>query len=289
MTSEHDLSGMICLVTGANSGLGKVVTKELAARGAGVAMLCRSRDRGETARREIASNVAGADLSLRLVDLASLGDVRRVAAELSDEFLRVDLLVNNAGIYLARREVTEDGFEKTLAVNHLAHFLLTHLLLPRLRAGGGRVVNVSSAAHRSARLRRAPLESIIRGEGDYDGFRAYGDSKAANILFTRELARRRGDDGLTAVAVHPGMVATRIWNQNRNIGSLIARLYKPFMLSPESGAESILRLATDADARAIQGGYFERSERAEPTAEASDDDLAAQLWELSDRLTGAGG
>lgn len=282
----EDLRGKICIVTGANSGLGKMVTKGLAARGASVVMLCRSRKRGESAAREITAEVDDADLSLRLADLARLEAVRSVAANLSDEFRRIDVLVNNAGIYRARREITEDEFEKTMAVNHLAHFLLTRLLLPPLAAAGGRVVNVSSGAHRSARLRRAPLESIIRGEGDYDGFRAYGDSKAANILFTRELARIQGGAGVTAIAVHPGMVATRIWNQNRNIGSLIARLYKPFMLTPKSGAEPILRLAAQANAGAIQGRYFDRSQEAQPSADASDEELGRRLWELSARLTG---
>ncbi|UCF20016.1 MAG: SDR family oxidoreductase [Gemmatimonadota bacterium] len=281
-----DLSGRTCAVTGANSGIGQKVAEGLAGYGATVIMVCRNRDRGEAARSKIAARVEGAELRLRLCDLAALDDVRRLARDLSSEHSRLDLLVNNAGVYRAKLEITADGFEKTMAVNHLAHFLLTHLLMAPLTAARGRVINVSSAAHTSGHLRRAPLESIIRGDGDYDGFRAYGDSKTANILFTRELARRCGDSGLTVAAVHPGAVATRIYNQNDNLSSLIVRLFKPLMRSPASGARPCLWLATRPDPDRMQGRYFVRMKEALPQPDARDDQLARRLWELSARLTG---
>lgn len=283
------LTGRVCAVTGANSGLGKATTMGLAARGASVVMICRDRERGERARQEIEGAIEGADLWLRLADLASLTEVRRLGEDLSRELDRLDVLVNNAGVYRARLEKTGDGLEKTMAVNHLAHFLLTRMLLEPLQAAEGRVINVSSESHRTADLGRAPLESILRGEGDYDGYRAYGDSKAANILFTCELARRYGEARLTTAAVHPGGVATRIWNQNRNFLSLVARLFKPFMRSPRSGAEPILRLAAEADAAEMQGRYFNRMKSQQPAGAAADSGLAAELWELSERLTGTAG
>jgi NAD(P)-dependent dehydrogenase (short-subunit alcohol dehydrogenase family) len=283
------LNGRICAVTGANSGLGKATASGLAACGACVIMICRDRERGERAREEIEGAIEGAALRLRLADLGSLAQVRSLGEDLAGELNRLDVLVNNAGVYRAELEKTGDGLEKTMAVNHLAHFLLTRMLLEPLQAAEGRVINVSSESHRTSRLQRAPLESILLGEANYNGYRAYSDSKAANILFTRELARRYGGAGLTTAAVHPGGVATRIWNQNRNFLSLVARLFKPFMRSPQSGAEPILRLAADADAAEMQGRYFNRMRSEQPAGEAADPELGMQLWELSERLCGIAG
>jgi len=280
------LAGKTCVVTGANSGLGKAISRQLAARGARLIMVCRSRERGQAAKREIEAADGAASVRLRLADLASLEDVRRAATELAAELDALDVLVNNAGVYRARLELTEDGFEKTLAVNHLGHYLFTCLLLDRIQRAAGRVINVSSDAHRVAELRRAPLESILRGEGEYKGFRAYADSKAANILFARELARRFGDAGVTAAAAHPGAVATRIWNQNSNVASLIARLFKPLMKSSRDGARPIVHLSADASEDRIQGRYFDRMEETAPAPHTRDAELAMQLWEISARLTG---
>jgi NAD(P)-dependent dehydrogenase (short-subunit alcohol dehydrogenase family) len=259
------LDGRVCAVTGANSGLGKATASGLAARGACVIMICRDRERGERAREDIEGDIRGADLRLRLADLASLAQVRQLGEDLAGELNRLDVLVNNAGVYRAELEKTGDGLEKTMAVNHLAHFLLTRILLEHLQATEGRVINVSSESHRTSRLRRAPLESILLGEADYNGY---------------------GGGGLTAVAVHPGGVATQIWNQNNNFLSLAARLFKPFMRSPQSGAEPILRLAADADAAKMQGRYFNRMRSEQPAGQAADLELGVELWQLSERLTG---
>lgn len=243
--SEHmNMSARVCVVTGANSGIGEAAAHGLARTGARVVMICRDRKRGERVRAQIARAAGSERPDLRLVDLSSLRQVRALAESLASSYGAIHVLVNNAGVYRARPEMSQDGFERTLAVNHLAHFLLTKLLLPALRAGRARVITVSSGAHRMAKLKRKPLEQIIRSVGNYDGKQAYADSKLANILFSFELARRERE--LTAIALHPGVLATHIWNRNTDLLSLAARLAKPFMERPAKGGERIVRLATDA-------------------------------------------
>jgi NAD(P)-dependent dehydrogenase (short-subunit alcohol dehydrogenase family) len=224
-------------------------------------------------------------LHLEIAELSSLEEVRQLGSRLRSEFPKVDLLVNNAGVYCARRHLTEDGFERTFAVNHLSHFLLTHLLWPSLVGAGGRVINVSSEGHKSARLTRAPLEEIIRGRGRYNGWRAYGDSKLANILFTVELGRRCRPGDLSAVAVHPGVLATRIWNSNANPLSLLMRLFKPLMGKPSVGGDAVVFLAQEASAT-VHGRYFAKKRRSEPAPAALDRGLAKNLWNVSRELVG---
>ena len=282
------LSGKLCVVTGANSGVGKATTRLLAEQGARVAMVCRNERRGERARREIVRRTDNSGVSLLIADLSSLAEVRRLAATLVGQLDRLDLLVNNAGVYRARREISADGFEMTMAVNHLAHFLLTHLMLDHLRAAEGQVVNVSSQAHHSAKLSRMPLEGIIRGEGGYRGLRAYSDSKLANVLFTFELARWLGaGSDVTTNALHPGVLATRIWSQNLNLPSLTMRVFKPFLGRPRRGGKAIVRLAVEPGLRGITGRYFDQLKESRASEAARDTTLAARLWELSNRLTGS--
>ena len=171
-----------------------------------------------------------------------------------------------------------------MATNHVGHFRLTLRLLDRLKAGEGRVVNVSSDGHRRGNLRRAPLERILRGEVRYRSFQAYCDSKLANVLFTHELVRRYGDDGITSNALHPGTLSTRIWNQNRNPASLLMRLFKPFMGEPEVGGRAVFRLAADPDLVDVTGRYFNVEEETRAAPQAYDEELARELWELSARF-----
>ncbi len=283
--SEYiDIQGKVCVVTGASSGIGEEAACRLARAGASVVILGRDRKRGERVRAHIARVAGGEPPDLQLVDFSSLRQVRALADSLASRYGTIHALVNNAGVYRARPEMSQEGFERTLAVNYLAHFLLTNLLLAALRAGRARVINVSSGAHRMAKLKRKPLEQIIRSVGDYDGKQAYADSKLANILFSFELARR--ERALTAIALHPGVLATRIWNRNADLLSLAARLGKPFMERPAKGGERIVRLVTGVQFASATGTYHNRDQQAEAAADAYDLELATRLWTLSEELTG---
>lgn len=283
-----ELQGKTCVVTGANSGVGKSASQLLAAQGANVVMVCRDRGRGEAARADIQRRAAkGAEIELELADLASLEDVREAGERLRSRLDTLDVLVNNAGVYRANREITAEGFERTMAVNHLGHFLLTCSLLEPLKAAAGRVINVSSEAHRGGNLTRLPLEDIFRGAGPYRGFQAYSDSKLANVLFTFELARRLdGAAPVTANALHPGVLATRIWNQNLNLVSLFMRVMKPLLGSPRRGGEAVGRLAGDRQLSGVSGRYYKQLDAVNAAKAAHDEQLAERLWRLSVELTG---
>lgn len=272
----------VCVITGANSGIGYEAALGLARTGVRVVMVCRNRRRGEAARQRIVRAAEGAKVDLLIADLASLRQVRALASDLTAAYPEIHALVNNAGVYRGRPEMSEDGFERTMAVNHLAHFLLTNLLLPPLRVGKARVITISSGSHRLAKLKSKPLEQIIRSVGDYSGVQAYADSKLANLLFSFELARREPD--LIAIALHPGVLSTRIWNQNNNLLSLMMRLVKPFMERPARGGERIVRLATAPEFAGATGRFFDRDREARAALAAYDKELAAQLWALSEEL-----
>jgi NAD(P)-dependent dehydrogenase (short-subunit alcohol dehydrogenase family) len=280
----------LVVLTGANSGVGFQATKVLAHEGWEVVMVCRDRDRGEQARAQVLGEAPRAAIRLELCDLSSLTQVRELVGRLGDwldeEGRQVQALVNNAGLYRAQRELTEDGFERTMAVNHLGHFLLTRLLEPRLRRPGVRVVNVSSQGHAMGQLSGETIPKLFRGEGEYDGWRYYGHSKLANVLFTRELHRRWGPDGMEAFAIHPGVLSTGIWDRNRTFAMFLARLAKPLMEKPRVGGESVARLVTDPEVSGDAGGYFKKKSRVAPDPRAQDDALAEVLWELSEDAVG---
>ncbi|MDE3154201.1 MAG: SDR family NAD(P)-dependent oxidoreductase [Acidobacteriota bacterium] len=278
----------VSVVTGATSGIGLEAACGLARAGTTVVVVSRTRERGEAACRRIAA--AGGTGLLEIADLSSLAQVRALADRLGRRFEAIHLLVNDAGLYCHDLERSADGFELTMAVNHLAPFVLTNRLLPALRAGRARVVNVASDAHRAARLRRAPLDQILRGEAPDFRFRgvvAYCDSKLANILFTTELHRREQAHGLTALAVHPGAVATRLWNRNQDLLSRIVRLAKPFMLSSARSGAIIARLATDTALAGSGGAYFHKARPVTPSTDAQDAALAEELWRVSTEVTDA--
>lgn len=279
------MNNQTCIITGANSGVGFEAASSLAELGASVVLVCRSRERGEDAVSRIEAKAPSAELRLEVADLSSFKQVRILAETLASQLSSVDILINNAGVYRASLEKTEDGFERTFAVNHLSHFLLTHLLLPRLLQSSGRVINVASAAHRRGRLALDSLEEALRGRAGYDGWKTYSDSKLANILFTRELARRFAPEELATCSVHPGVLATRIWNQNRNPISLLMVLFKPLMGRARVGGDALVN-AVRGDAGEIHGAYFDKVKPVRPTDMACDDALARGLWELS--LTSVG-
>jgi NAD(P)-dependent dehydrogenase (short-subunit alcohol dehydrogenase family) len=277
------LSGKTCVVTGASSGIGAVTARELAKRGARVAIVCRDEARGERSRERIVE-ATGGEVDLLLADLSSQEQVRRVAAEIDSRYERIDVLVNNAGaIQGRRRAVTQDGLEMTFAVNHLAYFLLTNLLLPKLRAGGAaRIVSVASAAHSGGKLDFDDLQA----ESGYSPFRAYSNSKLANILFTRELARRIDGSGVTANCLHPGFVGSRFGSASSLPVRVGMTLVKPFITSPAAGADTAVWLACSPDVEGLSGQYFYKRGLARLSSEASDDGAARRLWQVSEELTG---
>jgi retinol dehydrogenase-12 len=275
------MNGEVCVVTGATSGIGKATAAALARMGAEVVLVGRDRGRGEATAAELA--VAGASPPrLEIADLSSMAQVRALAGRLGT-LERIDVLVNNAGLMAGARRVTAGGFDEVFAVNHLAPFLLTSLLLGKLTAAApARVITVASDAHAGARL---DLDDPQLERG-WDSWRAYANSKLANILFTRELARRLEGTGVTANCAHPGMVRTRFGRQARMPMRAAVTLARPFLLSPQRGASTIVYLATSAEVAAATGGYYVKRQRREPSAAARDDATARQLWQLSEELTG---
>ncbi len=273
------MEGKVCLITGATGGIGRETALALARKGAEVVLVARSRERGEATREEIAREAGNSGISLLLADLASQAQIRHLAGECRRRHDRLHVLINNAGTFTWRRRLTDDGLETQFAVNHLAPFLLTNLLLELLISSSpARIITVASESHRHGRLAWENLQ----GEKGYSGLRAYGTSKLANVLFTRELARRLAGTGVTANAVHPGVVATEIL-----LGSFPPlRLLKPFMWTPEQGAEPLVHLAADREGEEVSGRYFARHEQMQPAPLARDDEAARRLWELSEKLTG---
>ena len=270
------------IVTGASSGIGLYTALGLARTGMRVVMVGRDRDRTEAARRFVSDRVRGAQVETALADFASLAELRRLAAEILAAHDRLDLLVNNAGLFSPKFQRSADGYELTFAVNHLAPFLLTNLLLDRLKSSvPARIVTVASRAHRGNRIDLA----TIAGPQDWTMLKSYGRSKLCNILFTRELARRLQGSGVVAVALHPGVVATGL-AQRGGLVELGWRLMKPLMISIEKGAETSLFLATVPDPAPFHRGYVVGKALARPDPAALDDDLARRLWEESARLVG---
>ena len=278
MSDNAKMSGKVCLVTGANSGIGKITARELARMGAHVVMVCRDRARGEAALAEV-KQATGGDAELMLCDLSSQADIRRFADEFKATHDRLDVLVNNAGVYLRKRTTTVDHLEATFAINHLGYFLLTNLLLDLLKQSApARVVSVSSDAHAHGHINFDDLQ----GEKNYSGVRAYCHSKLANVLFTRELARRLAGSGVTANCLHPGAVATGIF---RALPKPIEAIIKLVTLSPEKGAQTSIYLASAPAVAQVTGKYFVKCAEARPSAEAQDDQVASRLWAESARLT----
>jgi NAD(P)-dependent dehydrogenase (short-subunit alcohol dehydrogenase family) len=282
MSSNSNGTTRTAIVTGASSGIGLYTVLGLVRAGMRVVMVGRDRDRTEAARRFVREHSGADGIDVVLADFSRLADVRRVADEILSAGDRIDLLVNNAGLMSRNYRFSFDGFELTFAVNHLAPFLLTQLLLDRLRSSGpARIVTVASEAHRGHRLHFADLARPL----DWGTLKAYGRSKLCNILFTRELATRLDGSGVVATCLHPGVVATAI-GQRGGLTELAWRLMKPFMKTPERGAETSLFLATVPDATPFHGGYVIGKTLARPDPVASDTNLARRLWDESARLAG---
>jgi NAD(P)-dependent dehydrogenase (short-subunit alcohol dehydrogenase family) len=272
------------IVTGANSGIGLETARGLAAAGLRTVLLCRNPERAEAARADIGSTHPDAELHVVLCDLGLQADVRRAAAEVQQRFDRLDVLVNNAGVTLRKKEVTSEGIDAMLATNHLGPFLLTNLLLPLLeRSAPSRVVNLASDAHKLGKLHIDDLQCDRRSYGPL-GMRRYGETKTMNILFTRELARRLEGTGVTANAVHPGGVRTNLGNPPKPVIAVVGL----FLKTPEVGARTSLACALEPAFATTTGGYFTKSRPADDrlNAQAQDDALAKELWDRSAELVG---
>jgi len=285
MQAGADMTGRTCLITGATSGIGRAAALALAGLGASLVLVGRSRERGERVVAEIERATGNHDVALLLADLSSQADVRQLAKEFLAAGRPLHVLLNNAGVVNLRRETSVDGVETTFAVNHLAYFLLTLLLLPRLKESApARIVNVASDAHAQAggRLDFEDLESRKR----YSMMRVYGKSKLANILFTRELARRLEGTGVTANCLHPGFVGSNFAKNNGAIAGLAMTLLRPFARTPEKGAETAVYLASSPEVAGVSGKYFVDCRPRQPKDFARNDDDARRLWEVSERLCG---
>ncbi|WP_151732937.1 SDR family oxidoreductase ['Paenibacillus yunnanensis' Narsing Rao et al. 2020] len=278
------MRGKTVLVTGGNSGMGLATTIEMARRGANVIMACRSRERGEAALAEARQRSGSDRIALMQLDLASFASIRTFAEKFGAAYPVLDVLVNNAGVVTLKRELTRDGYELDLGVNHLGHFLLTHLLLERLEAAEqGRIVVVASGAYKIGKL-HLDDHTLARG---FNPAKAYARSKLANILFTRELASRLRGTPVTVNCLHPGAVGTSIGvNRETGFGRSLLKLLSYVFLTPEQGADTAIYLATAPELRQVTGEYFYRRQVKELTPRAKDRNAANQLWSWSLEQTG---
>lgn len=275
------MNGKICMITGANSGVGKYTALGLATLGATVIMVCRDLDRGRAAQQEIRALSGSDSVHLLLADLSSQSSIRKLAQQFRAKYRHLHVLVNNAGAYFLWRSRSVDGLEMTFALNHVGYFLLTNLLLDVIIATApARIINVASAAHWASSIDFDDLQHK-NGRLTMD---AYGRSKLANILFTYELARRLEGTGVTANCLHPGFVASNFAKNNGLLARLGVTLLRPFAVSPEIGAETPLYLATSAEVEGVSGKYFVNRSVARSNAESYDEEVARRLWEVSEQL-----
>ncbi|HEV2175783.1 MAG TPA: SDR family oxidoreductase [Terriglobia bacterium] len=281
------MEGKVVVITGATSGIGQVAAESLAGMGARIVQVARDRARAERALARLRERAPHAAHTIHYADLSSLREMKRVAAEIAAAEPRIDVLINNAGALFGSRQLTEDSFERTFALNHLAYFVLAHGLRERLVASApARVVNTSSDAHKvatldfddlqSAKAYRANFVESLRYGGA--GFKVYERSKLCNVLFTRELARRLAGTGATANCFHPGFVDTRFGDESGGLISSAIRAAKRLALSPQQGAETLVYLASSPDVAGITGEYFYKCRPVRPSAAAQDDVTARCLW-----------
>ncbi len=280
------MQGKTVVITGGTSGIGEVAAATLAQMGARIVLVARNKARGEATLARLRGSGAGAAHSLHFADLSRLTEMKRVAAQITEQEPRVDVLINNAGAIFAARQLTEDGLERTFALNHLAYFVLTQGLRERLLASGAaRIINTASAAHRGAVLDFDDLQSA-KG---YGAMKVYARSKLCNILFTRELARRLRGSGVTANCLHPGFVATRFGDQSGGLISRFVGLAKLFAIAPAKGAETIVYLASSPEVATTTGQYFYKCRPTSPSSLAQDERSALELWRRSAALAGMTG
>ncbi len=269
----------LAIVTGANTGIGKEIARGLARKGHRVVLACRTRDRGEAARQELIADTENAGISLMLVDLASIASIRSFAASFREQYDRLDILVNNAGVATQEHATTRDGFELIFGVNFIAPFLLTNLLLhPLKQAAPSRIVNVASSVHTSGHIDRTDPQMDKR----WNNRRAYSNSKLADILFTRELARRLEGSGVTVNCFNPGLVRSEFFRNYDPVPFMLKVVLKFLGKTPAEGADTGIYLATAAELEGRSGGYYEKREIKEPSEEAQDEELGRWLWNFAE-------
>lgn len=275
------LSNKQVVITGSSRGIGRTTALALAKMGAHLALVVRDRELGNKVVEEIRALDGKGRVELFIADFSSQKDVRKVAKEILEKHDKIDVLINNAGAVFMDRAVTVDGLEQTFATNHLGYFLLTTLLLDALKkAAPSRIVSVASAAHKGNKLDFDDLQA----EKSFSGFSVYGRSKLANILFTRELAKRLQGSNVTANCLHPGVIASQFGNNNKGLFGFVLKIGKVFMANEEDGAKTTIHLASSPDVDGITGKYFDKSRVAKPSAEAEDDAAAEKLWKVSEEL-----
>jgi NAD(P)-dependent dehydrogenase (short-subunit alcohol dehydrogenase family) len=280
------MQGKTVVITGATSGIGEIAAIDLAKRGARIVFTARNPLRADAMMTQLSIANAAAKHAVHLGDLSRLAEMKRLAGEIAAGEPKIDVLINNAGALFSTRETTADGLEMTFATNHIAYFVVTNLLLDRLKATpGARIVSTASDAHKQGKLDFDDLQS----EKSYSAFRVYGTSKLCNILFTRELARRLAGTGVTANCLHPGFVSTGFGDNNDGLwGFVIGIAKKLAAITPEDGAKTIGYLASAPEVAGQTGGYYYKSALATPTAAAQNDGDAKRLWDVSAKIAGVG-
>jgi retinol dehydrogenase-14 len=280
------MSEKVCIITGASSGIGKATALGLAQMGATVVLVCRDKDRGEAVLNEIKQRYQNSSVDLSVADLSSQESIRALVRQYVDKYKQLHVLINNAGVYFTKRHVTADGVETVFAVNYLAPFLLTNLLLDTLkRSTPSRIINVAGAHHSKGKINFDDLQ----GAQDFDGSRAIAQSKLALVLYTYELARRLEGTGVTVNCSDPGMVATNLTDKDKDFPKFFKymfKLIKPFLKSPANGAETSIYLALSPETEGITGQYFANKKISKSSPASYDIDTARRLWDISLILAG---
>lgn len=282
----NEMAGKTVVITGASQGIGKAAAIDLAKLGAELVLVVRDARKADAAVAEIREATPAAKIDLVFADLSLMSAVRKAAAEIKARHPKIHVLLNNAGVVMTERKVTAEGHELTFATNHLNYFVLTHELLDVLKASApARIINVASDAHVGQRI---DFDDLM-GEKSFKTWKAYGQSKLANVMFTYELARRLEGTGVTANALHPGVVATNFGKNNQNWFGWGVKLLAPFFTSPSKGAATSVFLASSATAEGVSGKYFKRSKARKSSGWSYKVDAQKRLWEVSEKLAGLAG
>ncbi|KAL6462877.1 hypothetical protein MHYP_G00292990 [Metynnis hypsauchen] len=282
-SSTVRLDGKTVIITGSNTGIGKETARDLAKRGARVILACRDLEKAEAARKELVEDSGNPDIVVKKLDLSDTKSVKEFAEVINTEEKQLNILINNAGIMMCPYSKTVDGFEMQFGVNHLGHFLLTYLLLDLIKISTpARIVNVASVAHTWGSIRLDDINS----EKSYVPRRAYGQSKLANILFTRSLAKRLQGTGVTVYSLHPGVVRSDLWRNLSKPIQIAVKIFSLFTKTTVQGAQTSIYCAVEQQLEGESGGYYSGCAPARCSREASDDEMAQKLWELSCQMLG---